>query len=180
MDKFNHDFSGVFHTALLEALDVKIKDVVYTMVMTDPMVLAVMDIVKRDIINSVNTCVDTLVKERTSAVVEDALIKTTLQAEVKLYQAENISNIKLSIIKDVQDRIMLRDSHFQNFDGLLESACVDAGEDSLGAGGPLTDLINVAHTLNDGDVKTFEDIVKRLKEELPGESVNVKEEGAPQ
>ncbi|KAI5195005.1 hypothetical protein AUEXF2481DRAFT_602786 [Aureobasidium subglaciale EXF-2481] len=178
MDKFNQDFSGVFYTALLEALDVKIKDVVYTMVMTDPMVLAVMDIVKRDIVNSVNTCVDTLVKERIGAAVKDALTKATLQAEMKM--AENISNIELSIIKDVQNHIMLRDSHFQNFDGLLESACVDAGEDSLGAGGPLTDLINVAHALNDGDVKTFEGIVKRLKEELSGESVNVKEEGASQ
>ncbi|KAI5201909.1 hypothetical protein E4T39_04963 [Aureobasidium subglaciale] len=170
MDKFNQDFSSVFHTALLETLDVKIKDVVYTMVMTDPMVLAIMDIVKRDIINTANAYVATSLKE--------SLAKATLEAEVKM--AENISSIKLSIFKDIQNHIMLRDGHFQNFDGLLESACVDAGEDSLGAGGPLTELINVAHALNDNDVKTFEHIVKRLNDELPGESVDVKEEGAPQ
>ena len=57
---------------------------------------------------------------------------------------------------------------FEDFSSLLESTCIDNGEDGLGADGPHTTNLNIAHIINDRDDELLKQIIEQLQAELPG------------
>lgn len=46
---------------------------------------------------------------------------------------------------------------------------MDAGEDTLGGGGDITSILNMAHAINEEDVEFFKQTLAVLKNKLPGE-----------
>lgn len=64
----------------------------------------------------------------------------------------------------------MRGRQFEDFSSLLESTCVDAGEDGLGAGGPHTNNLNIAHIINDKGDEALKKTIQRLQAHLPGDT----------
>jgi hypothetical protein len=64
----------------------------------------------------------------------------------------------------------LRSREFEDFNSLLDQTAIVNGEDGLGAGGPHTDNLNIAHEMNDKGDEILKQVVERLQADLPGEA----------
>jgi hypothetical protein len=73
------------------------------------------------------------------------------------------------VVKDLEKHLEFQSRQFGDFSSLLEQTAIDGGEDGLGAGGPLTDNINIAHEINDTSDDVLKQIIARLQTGLPGE-----------
>ncbi|KAH0370241.1 hypothetical protein KCU65_g2682, partial [Aureobasidium melanogenum] len=95
--------------------------------------------------------------------------------------AEMVKQIELSmelkfakrvaaLVERLEKHTQTRNEQFEMLDSFITSIAVDAGEDTLGAGGDITAVLNVAHSINDADNKFLEQITADLKSELPSEA----------
>jgi hypothetical protein len=73
-------------------------------------------------------------------------------------------------VKKLEARLELRSRQFEDFSSLLEQTAIEEGEDALGAGGPHTDNINIAHIINDQDDDAIKQVIEHLQTDLPGEA----------
>ena len=73
-------------------------------------------------------------------------------------------------MKNLEDYLELRSRQFEDYSALLESTCVDAGEDGLGAGGIHTTNLNIAHIINDKGDEVLKQTIEHLQADLPGEA----------
>jgi hypothetical protein len=64
----------------------------------------------------------------------------------------------------------LRSREFEDFNSLLDQTAIDNGEDGLGAGGPHTDNLNIAHEMNDKGDEILKQVVECLQADLPSEA----------
>jgi hypothetical protein len=74
------------------------------------------------------------------------------------------------VVKDLEKHLEFQSLQFEDFSSLLEQTATDGGEDSLGAGGPHTDNINIAHEMNDTGEDVLKQIIERQQANLPGEA----------
>ncbi|TIA69545.1 hypothetical protein D6C83_01365 [Aureobasidium pullulans] len=150
------------------AVVMKLKDVVshlvYEMAQNDPEIHAIEQNINAMLSDAVHIEVETRVKKRLENAASPAAAEHALRAQLEM--AKNTFATKEKVIEQLQAHIDRRAMYFQTFDGLLESACADGGEDGLGAGGPLTNLLNFAHDLNDKDIEVFEQAVEDLQQGL--------------
>jgi hypothetical protein len=63
----------------------------------------------------------------------------------------------------------LRTRQLEDFTSVLEQTCFDNGEDGLGAGGPHTDNLNIAHEIGDKGDEILKKVIEQLQTDLPGE-----------
>ncbi|THW36647.1 hypothetical protein D6D25_05072 [Aureobasidium pullulans] len=172
MDKPDLKLDTSVNDALLltikRAVVMKLKDVVshlvYEMAQNDPEIHAIEQNIHAMLSDAVHIEVETRVKKRLENAASPAAAEHALRAQLEM--AKDTFATKEEVIEQLQAHIKRRAFHFQTFDGLLESACADGGEDGLGAGGPLTDLLNFAHELNDKDIEVFEQAVEDLQQGL--------------
>jgi hypothetical protein len=74
------------------------------------------------------------------------------------------------VVKDLEKHLEFQSRQFEDFSSLLEQTAIDEGEDSLGAGGPHTDNINIAYGINDTGEDVLKQIIECLQANLPGEA----------
>lgn len=63
-----------------------------------------------------------------------------------------------------------RARQFEDFSSLLESTCIDAGEDGLGEGGVHITNLNIAHSIHDEGEKVLKQGVEHLEADIPGDA----------
>ncbi|KAH0385533.1 hypothetical protein KCU92_g3513, partial [Aureobasidium melanogenum] len=102
-------------------------------------------------------------------VAEDLLSKKVeLEAELKV--AKRVAAISAAIIEKIEKHTTVHNGKFEILDGLITSTAIDAGEDTLGAGGEITSVLIMAHTINDDNVNFLKQTLTDLKNKLPGEA----------
>ncbi|KAI4718331.1 hypothetical protein E4T48_05467 [Aureobasidium sp. EXF-10727] len=162
MDKNNHPTSAS-KMAVEEVVKTQFEKVILDMIETHPMFYAIKEMIKQTLADDINAKVDLLIEK----IVNEAVAKATLDTELKI--ASKMSATRAVMLKNLEDHLEFRTAQFQDFNDLVESSAIDAGEDTLGAGGPLTSILNVAHILHDTDNKVLERFSKTLEAELPNE-----------
>lgn len=86
-------------------------------------------------------------------------------------QAKKFSITRATVIKDLEAHLELRSRQFEDYSGVLEATAINAGEDSLGAGGIHTATLNMANIIHDNDEEVLKKAIKDLEDHLPGSSM---------
>ncbi|KAG9670228.1 hypothetical protein KCU99_g445, partial [Aureobasidium melanogenum] len=102
------------------------------------------------------------------AMAQESIQKIELQAELKF--AKRVAAISAAIIEKIEKHTTIHNGKFEILDGLITSTAIDAGEDTLGAGGEITSVLIMAHTINDDNVNFLKQTLTDLKNKLPGEA----------
>lgn len=85
-----------------------------------------------------------------------------------------VSATRAKVVEDLQMHLEYRSRQFEDFSALLEQNCIDGGEDGLGADGPHTTNLNIAHEMHDEGERALNQTIKYLETELPDEAVIAK------
>lgn len=184
-DKANDVINEAVKHAITQSAMTIVYDVVQGMIKTDPNVSALKEAIKHDLLKVINTRVEVLINERVNKPDEGTITKAALQAKLEMVsfvlrhvlasrltfvQAKDVSATRATLIKSLEDHLELRARQFEDFGALLESTCADAGEDGLGAGGPHTTNLNIAHIINDRDDEVLKQTIEHLQIGLPGDA----------
>lgn len=184
-DEANDVIDEAVKHAITQSAMTIVYEVVQGMLKTDPNVSALKEKIKHDLIKVINTRVEVLINESVNKSDERSITKAALQAKLEMVsfvlhhvvaprlifvQAKVVSATRATLIKSLEDHLELRGRRFEDFGALLESTCVDAGEDGLGAGGPHTTNLNIAHIINDRDDEVLKQTIEHLQTGLPGEA----------
>jgi hypothetical protein len=184
-DEANNVIDEAVKHAITQSSMTIVYEVVQGMLKTDPTVSALKEVIKHDLIKVINTRVQVLINERVNKSDEGTITKAALQAKLEMVsfvlhhvvtsrltfvQAKDVSATRATLIKSLEDHLELRARRFEDFSALLESTCVDAGEDGLGAGGLHTTNLNIAHIINDRDDEVLKQTIEHLQTGLPGEA----------
>ncbi|KAG9736075.1 hypothetical protein KCU73_g10343, partial [Aureobasidium melanogenum] len=102
------------------------------------------------------------------AMAQECIQKIELQAELKF--AKRVAAISAAIIEKIEKHTTIHNGKFEILDGLITSTAIDAGEDTLGAGGEITSVLIMAHTINDDNVNFLKQTLTDLKNKLPSEA----------